>query len=107
MLGLLVIHRMLSMSIHLGFDQPSKTLYLTTSGGDNPATLFARIMKESRKNTASVAFQKPQSVKETEEKTAKEAKDTNLIQDSKKELSKMQSSIASFFERFVQSVKAE
>ncbi|MFJ8247963.1 PBP1A family penicillin-binding protein [Peribacillus asahii] len=96
-----------TMSVHLGFDQPSKALYLTTSGGDNPATLFARIMKKSRKNTASVAFQKPQSVKEIEERTAKEAKNTNLIQDSKKELSKIQSSIVSFFERFVQNIKTE
>jgi len=57
----------ISMAIHLGFDKPSKDLYLTTAGGDEPAKLFASIMKKAYVNTPAKDFQKPIDVKSLSE----------------------------------------
>jgi len=57
----------ISMAIHLGFDKPSKELYLTTAGGDEPAKLFANIMKKAYAGVPSSDFQKPLDVKSLSE----------------------------------------
>lgn len=52
----------ISLSVHLGFDEPSNKQYLTTSGGDEPAKLFAQIMKKTLSNNLVSEFQKPTDV---------------------------------------------
>lgn len=59
-----------TMSVHLGFDQPSSNLYLTTSGGDEPARLFSNIMKKALVDTPVKTFQKPEGVRSILEETA-------------------------------------
>ena len=55
----------ITMAVHVGFDQPSETNYLTTSGGGLPTKLYASIMKY---HAVASEFQKPNTVREIEEK---------------------------------------
>lgn len=59
----------ITMSVHLGFDEPSSNLYLTTSGGDEPAKLFASIMKKALDGTPAKEFEKPLGVKSISEES--------------------------------------
>ena len=59
-----------TMSVHLGFDKPSSNLYLTTSGGDEPARLFSNIMKKALAETPVKNFEKPEGVRSILEETA-------------------------------------
>lgn len=52
----------ITMAVHLSFDKPSETLYLNTSGGDEPARLFSSIMKQALANTPAKEFTKPNGV---------------------------------------------
>jgi penicillin-binding protein 2A len=49
----------ITMAVHLGFDNPSKSLYLTTPGGDEPARIFAKIMRNTLSGSPVRDFQKP------------------------------------------------
>lgn len=60
----------ITMSVHFGFDQPSETNYLNTSGGGAPAKLYSDVMKY---RAVAIDFQKPESLKEREEKAFVEA----------------------------------
>ncbi|WP_409300384.1 transglycosylase domain-containing protein [Peribacillus sp. SCS-155] len=52
----------ITMAIHLGFDQPGKERYLTTTGGGDPAILFSAIMKKGLAHVPVKDFQKPSDV---------------------------------------------
>ena len=52
----------ITMSVHLGFDKPSKAQYLTTSGGGDPAKLFASIAGSYLEGTTPRGFKVPEGV---------------------------------------------
>lgn len=52
----------ITMSVHVGFDKPSKEHYLTTSGGGDPAKLFSDIVGKQLEGTTKKAFKVPEGV---------------------------------------------
>lgn len=52
----------ITLSIHVGFDKPSKDNYLTTSGGGDPAKLFASVIGKHLQNKPKKAFKIPEGV---------------------------------------------